>query len=328
MPVLLRAPIREYRTMAMDNHRWDRFAPRDDDIVIAVHPKCGSTWMQRIVDLLVFQSPDPRQFQATSPRLDATVHASADVVLAFLEAQTHRRFLNTELPFDSLPVFDQVKYIHVVRDGRDACWSLHNHVLGFRPEFQRRRAELAAQDPRFRVRFQDPPKDPRVFYLQWIAEAEAEETGYGIDLPFFEFETTYWRERMRENLLFVHYNDLKADLGGEMRRIADFLLIDTSESLMPKLVRAASFEAMKRQGEEMLPHLRLAFDHGAERFINKGFNGRWKDVLTEDDLKRYDALVRRKFTPVQGAWVAEGRAVGDPRSLDDRAVLPPAPNVP
>jgi aryl sulfotransferase len=317
MPALLRAPTREYRTMAADSHRWDGFAPRGDDIIIAVQPKCGATWMQRIVDLLVFQSPEPRQFLAPSPLVEATVHASADAMLAMLDAQTHRRFLKTHLPFDSLPVFDDVKYIHVVRDGRDACWSMHNHVLGFRPEFQQWRAELAAQDPRFRVRFQDPPQEPHAFYLRWMTESEAEETGDGVDLPFFEFETTYWLERRRENLLFVHYNDLKADLAAEMRRISDFLHIDTPEGLMPELAHAASFETMKRQGEQMLPHLRMAFDHGADRFINKGVNRRWKDVLTQADLARYDALVRRRFTPTQAAWVAQGRAAGDPRTLDD-----------
>lgn len=317
-PALLRAPTRDYRTMSLDSRRWDSFAPRADDIVIAVHPKCGSTWMQRIVDLLVFQSPAPRQFKATSPILEAAVGASLDAVLAMLDAQTHRRFLKTELPFDSLPVFEDVKYIHVVRDGRDACWSMHNHVLGFRPEVQRMRAELAARDPRFRVRYPSPPHDPRAFFLEWIADAERDDAeGYGFDLPFFGFETTFWRERTRPNLLFMHYNDLKADLGAEMRRLCDFLDIEVSEAVMPELVAAASFETMKRQGDEMMPTLHVAFDRGADRFLNQGVNGRWKGVLTAGDLDRYDALVRRKFTPAQAAWVEHGRAAGDPRTLDD-----------
>jgi aryl sulfotransferase len=317
MPTLLRAPSREYRSMSLDSRRWDGFAPRAGDIVIATFPKSGSTWMQRIVDLLVFQSPEPRQFKAASPILEAAVGASADGVLAMLGAQTHRRFLKAELPFDSLPVWDSVKYIHVARDGRDVCWSMHNHVLGFRPEVQRRRAELAARDPRFRVRFPDPPQDPRAFYLEWMADAEAGDQGYGVDLPFCEFESTYWRERTRTNLLFVHYADLKSDLGAEMRRISDFLEITTPQSLMPELVQAASFETMKRQGGEMMPNLSMAFDRGADRFINQGVNGRWRNVLTGQDLERYEALVRHKFTPAQAAWVEHGRAAGDPRVLGD-----------
>jgi aryl sulfotransferase len=315
MPALLRAPTRETKTPTMDSRRWDGFQPRVDDIIVATYPKCGTTWTQRIVDLLVFQSPAPRSFLQAAPWLDATFFAPIEVNLATLEAQTHRRFMKSHLPFDSLPVFEGVKYIHVVRDGRDACVSMHNHMLGFRPEI---RAQIMANAPPSGAstgRFEGTPEDPREFYLNWITGAEAE--GPTGDLSFFDFENTYWTERMRPNLLFVHYNDLKADLAGEMRRISEFLGIDTPESLLPKLAEAARFDTMKSQGETMMPELRMAFDNGAERFINKGTNGRWKDVLTADDLARFDAMVRRKFTPAEARWIEHGRLVaGDPRDLD------------
>src|SRR5271167_2675957 len=89
MTTLLRAPTREYRTALMDSHRWDGFEPRPDDIIVATYPKCGTTWMQRIVDMLVFQSPDPRPFGQTSPWLDATIFAPIENDLATLAAQTH-----------------------------------------------------------------------------------------------------------------------------------------------------------------------------------------------------------------------------------------------
>ncbi|HSM94569.1 MAG TPA: sulfotransferase domain-containing protein [Rhizomicrobium sp.] len=313
MPALLRAPSREYRTIASDSHFWDGYKPRADDIVIATYPKCGTTWTQRIVDLLVFQSPAPRHFLETSPWLDCTFFAPNDVNLAMLEAQTHRRFIKSHLPFDSLPVFDGVKYIHVVRDGRDACWSFHNHQLGFRQDFLI--GQIAARNPGQTLPFLDTPRDPRDYFLQWMDSAEADAPG---ELSFFDFENTYWRERKRPNLLFVHYADLKADLGGQMRRIAGFLGIETPPDLMAELVEAARFETMKAQGDEMMPQLRTAFDRGAERFINKGTNGRWKDVLTPEDLARYDALVRRKFAPAQARWIEHGGGVaGDPAQLAD-----------
>ena len=122
----------------------------------------------------------------------------------------------------------------------------------------------------------------------------------------------------RDNLLLVHYADLKADLAGEMRRIANFLAIATPEALMPDLVQAAQFETMKAQGDAMIPHLRKNFDTGAERFINKGVNGRWKNVLMPEDLARYDTLVRRKLSPSAALWLEHGRRLaGDPRTLPD-----------
>jgi aryl sulfotransferase len=266
--------------------------------------------------LLVFQSPEPRPFLQASPWLDATFFAPNEVNLATLAAQTHRRFVKSHMPFDALPIYEGVKYIHVARDGRDACMSFHNHMLGFRPEI---RAQILAHAPHVGAeptgRMVDTPEDPRTFYLQWIGEVEADS---GADVSFFDFETTYWRERRAANLLLVHYNDLKADLAGEMRRISDFLGIATPESLLPELANAARFETMKAQGEQMIPEMHMAFDGGPDRFLYKGTNGRWKDVLTEDDLARYHALVERKFTPAQAAWTEHGRFVaGDPRELAD-----------
>lgn len=320
MPAMLRAPTREYRTALMDSHRWDAYVPRDDDIIIATYPKCGTTWTQRIVDLLVFQSTEPRTIMLNSPWLDATFFRPLEEDLDRLEGQTHRRFVKSHLPFDALPLFDGVKYIHVARDGRDACTSMHNHQLGFRLEMKQRIGAIIAEDPRLAGR-RPPrtPEDPREFFLQWMSLAEEEDVeGYGVDLPFFEFEMTYWNERKRENLLLVHYNDLKADLAGEMARIADFLEIEVADEQLPQLAAAASFEAMKKQGQEMLPQLADAFDRGHDRFLNKGTNGRWKDFLTPEDLARYEAVASRKLTPSARAWISQGRlGAGDPVGLPD-----------
>ncbi|MFI4975871.1 MAG: sulfotransferase domain-containing protein [Caulobacterales bacterium] len=316
MPELLRAATREYRSVIMDSHRWDGYQPRADDIIVATYPKCGTTWTQRIVDLLVFQSPDPRPFGRTSPWLDAKIFATIEQDLATLDAQTHRRFIKTHLPYDSVPIYEGVKMIHVARDGRDACMSMHNHMRGFRPEIVAAIAAAAMADGTATERPPETPEDPRDYYLQWIAEAQR--GARPDDVPFFEFENTYWSRRTLPDLLFVHFNDLKADLAGEIRRIADFLGIDTPESLLPDLARAASFETMKSQAGEMLPELSMAFDHGADRFINKGTNGRWKDVLSEADLEPYHALVRARFTPAEARWIEHGRLVaGDPRELPD-----------
>lgn len=317
MPMMLRAPTREYRTATMDSRRWDGYRPRAGDIVVATYPKCGTTWTQRIVDLLVFQSPAPRQFLAASPWLDATFFASVDEDLARLEAQTHRRCVKTHLPIDAVPVFEGVKFIHVVRDGRDACMSMHNHQLGFLPHMRERMAQPAGGEATPPP--PETPKDPRAFFLQWMDRAETDAPeGPGRDLPFCEFEHTYWRTRQAPWMLFVHYNDLKADLEGQMQRISAFLEIETPPARLAELARAASFDAMRRDGETMMPQLRAAFDEGAQRFIHKGVNGRWKEVLTAEDLARYDALVRRKLSCAMAAWIEQGSlACGDPRGLPD-----------
>jgi aryl sulfotransferase len=320
MPTLVRGPIREYRTPAADSHRWDTFRPRDGDIIIATYAKCGTTWTQRIVDLLVHQSPDIRPFGDISVWLDATFFSPLEDDLATLEAQTHRRYIKSHLPFDALPVWDTVKYIHTGRDGRDASLSWQNHVQGFKPEFQQRVAAQAMQLAAAGALRGGPPRppatDPREFLVQWMDELEGLAPGMGAN--FFEFEASYWRERGRKNLLFVHYNDLKEDLAGEMRRISDFLEIDTPDRLMPELVEAARFETMKRDGDALYPKLKLAFDRGADRFINQGRSGRWREYAKPEDVARYQAIVARQASPAMAAWLESGRrGAGEPRTAPD-----------
>src|SRR5215475_11075273 len=110
MPELLREPSRLYLSMVMDSRRWANFAPRDGDIVVATYPKCGTTWTQRIVDLLVHQDAAPRQIMERAPWIDATFFNPIEADLANLEGQTERRAMKSHLPFDSLPIYDTVKY--------------------------------------------------------------------------------------------------------------------------------------------------------------------------------------------------------------------------
>jgi aryl sulfotransferase len=79
-------------TILEDNVRWEGFEFRPDDIIISTPSKCGTTWVQMITALLVFQSPElPAPLSTLSPWLDNRFRARRNVV-ADLEKQAHRRF--------------------------------------------------------------------------------------------------------------------------------------------------------------------------------------------------------------------------------------------
>ena len=111
-----------YRSLISDSARWDGFEFRPGDIIISTPAKCGTTWMQMICALLVFQTHDASDRRSTciSPWLDMLTRERDDVV-ADLDAQTHRRFIKTHTPFDGLPYDDRVTYICVGRDPRDVA---------------------------------------------------------------------------------------------------------------------------------------------------------------------------------------------------------------
>jgi len=314
--MLSRAAQRVVRDWIVDSRQWDRFRPREGDVVVGTAPKCGTTWTQRIVSLLIFQSTTPRPIIATSPWIDCRFQIPIDVVVQMLEGQTHRRAVKSHLPFDALPVYDEVRYIHVARDGRDACMSFHNHYTNFTPMQLQRLDQIGMEDETIRAPLPRMPEDRRAFFLNWLNAGAnaAQNMGAG----YFGIERSYWAERQRQNLLLVHYNDLKADLGGEMKRIADFLGIETPSELWPSLVEAAGFEAMKRDGAALLPGIEMAFNGGHDTFINRGTNGRWRDVLTENDIALYRKRESAELSPGLARWLENGRLkAGDPRGMED-----------
>ena len=224
-----------YRTWIVDSRRWEHYRPRPTDIVIATYPKCGTTWMQRIVGLLVFQTPEPRPIMQISAWIDRRFPEPIEAMAARIEAQDHRRFLKTHLPFDGLPIYDEVKYVHVARDGRDACMSFHNHGIGLhaRDAGQARPGRPGGRD-------HWPPlsahrrRSGRAISTAGSRKAPCRATRTA-RRPCRSSTSSGpgGSERHRPNVLLVHYNDLKADLSGEMRRVADFLGISVPPDTGP-----------------------------------------------------------------------------------------------
>ena len=95
-----------------------------------------------------------------------------------------------------------------------------------------------------------------------------------------------------------------------MRRIARFLEIEVPEEKWPTLSEAATFAAMKRDAELLGPEMNMIFEGGADRFLYKGTNDRWRDVLTTEDLALYEAAATRTLTPELKRWLERGAASG------------------
>lgn len=115
-----------YQSSDEDSRRWLNFPVRTGDIVISTRSKCGTTWMQMICGLLVFQAPSlPAPLSQLSPWLDWLV-GPRDELYARLSAQEHRRFIKTHTPLDGIPLDPQVTYIVVARHPLDMAVSLYH----------------------------------------------------------------------------------------------------------------------------------------------------------------------------------------------------------
>jgi aryl sulfotransferase len=48
------------------------------------------------------------------------------------------------------------------------------------------------------------------------------------------------------------------------------------------------------------------FENGADAFFHKGTNGRWRDVLTQKQLDRYEAMVADGLPADAAQWLESG----------------------
>jgi aryl sulfotransferase len=272
--------VKEYRSPVFDNRRWAGFVHRPDDIFVCTPPKCGTTWTQTIVNSLLFPDGDsPAPVMVLSPWLDMVIEPIEEV-LARLEAQTHRRCIKTHTLADGIPWFDDAKYIVVGRDGRDAfmSWANHNDNM---------RRDVIPDLP--------PKRGLHEILPEWLERG-------GI----FDHIASFWTKRDEPNILFVHYNDLTADLAAEMQRIAAFLDIHIDDEKWPAVVERCTFASMKGRHTEIADFSRL-FEGGADSFLFKGTNERWRGVLTDDELASIDKRIGELLSPDAAAWLEQGR---------------------
>ena len=302
-------PVR-YRSGVWDSNRWRRLSARAGDIVISCPPKCGTTWMQMICALLVFQRTTlDRSLDLISPWLEMQTRQIGDVV-ADLDAQEHRRFIKSHTPLDGLPHEPAVTYICVGRDPRDVAisWANHSDNLNLMALFTARDRAVGNEDlaEMYRDRV-SPPTDPLLRFWRFVDDpASTGEIAHVNLASTMHHFATFWDMRERPNVVLVHYADLRRDLEGEMRRLAHRLDIDVDEDRWPELVAAATFDSMRERADELAPDATQGILQSNRAFFRRGGSGQWHDLLDDEGRRRYAERVRQLAPQDLIDWVHRG----------------------
>lgn len=289
-------PPRRVQNHTLDSTRWHDFRFRPGDVVIASWAKAGTSWVQQIVGQLIFDGDETVPTLVVSPWIEHRAF-SKRIVFEMLETQRHRRFVKSHLPADALVYSRSAKYIYIGRDGRDVIWSWYQHHKSLRPEaYEQLNAgldgtcePLSPPAPSFEICFRD-----------WL-----DRDGFPL-WPFWSHVRSWWALRYLPNVLLVHFNDLKADLPGQIRAISEFLEQDVSEEILRRVTEHSSFEYMKRNASRLSPFLDTIFVNGAGSLVNRGKTGAWAEVLSEADLRKYQRAVETNLSPDCAAWLESG----------------------
>jgi aryl sulfotransferase len=305
-----------YSNLVWDSARWNGFELRPDDIIISTPPKCGTTWTQMICALLIFQTPTFDQPLSTlSPWIDMLTRPRGDVI-ADLDAQQHRRFIKTHTPLDGLPWNDRVTYIDVGRDPRDVAMSMAHHVSNM--DFNvflaalasTARADGGTAPPAPAEPPADGPQEPpsaREMFWMWVDNPIPPTEETSSLLRTLTHHETFWPARDAPNVVLLHYDDLQADLRGQMRELADRLGLRVPDDRWPELVKAATFAQMRDNAAIVAPNTDVAIWRDNAEFFHCGTSGQWRTLLDDADQRRYDERVAHIVAPDLADWIHHRR---------------------
>jgi aryl sulfotransferase len=291
------APPVRYQSTDEDSARWLDFPFRPGDIVISTRSKSGTTWVQMICALLVFQTADlPMPLGQLSPWLDWLV-TPKDEVFARLSAQQHRRIMKTHTPLDGVPLDPRAAYLVVARDPLDLAVSLYHQSNNLNRARIRQLTGQPESDQR--VPDQVPLHEWLLAWIDWDgSRLERMDSLPGV----LSHLSDAWARRDQPNVVLVHYDDLLADLDGEMRRLAALLAIDVDDDQWSQLVHAARFEQMRAGAAMAVPDTGGVLKD-ASRFFRRGSSGEGREVLTKVEVARYRSRVDGLAPPDLVEWL-------------------------
>lgn len=290
------SPPFRYQSPEEDSARWLGFPFRDGDIVISTRSKTGTTWVQMICALLIFQQPElPAPLGQLSPWLDHLI-TPREEVYARLAAQRHRRFIKTHTPLDGIPLDPRATYIVTGRHPLDAAVSLYHQ--GDNIDRAKVRQLTGKPEPAGPPRPRTPLHD---WLLRWIS-ADPDPREEMDSLPGVMWHLSdAWARRGEPNVLLVHYEDLIADLAGQMRRLAERLGIAVPGRAWPSLAEAATFEQMRASASQLVSAGDILVSSAA--FFRRGTSGAGREVLSEEELAGYHARAAALAPPDLLAWL-------------------------
>ena len=95
-------------------------------------------------------------------------------------------------------------------------------------------------------------------------------------------------------------------MAGEIRRISEFIETPINEDKWEAILHHCSFDYMKENAPKSVPLGGMFWNGGAQTFIHKGTNGRWREVLEKEEVLKYERLAAQELGEDCAHWLATG----------------------
>lgn len=235
-----------------------QYQAQPGDVFIATYPKCGTTWAQHIVYMILNGGealPPERSVSEVFPHLE---EVGKETVAALAEP----RLIKTHLPFAMTPYHREAKYIYVARNPFDCAVSFYHHTRGF-------------------VKHYDFAEGTFDDFFECFLTGEVD---FG---DYFDNLMSWYEHKDDDNALFLTYEQMKANPAKAVAAIGLFLgpgaarVVQDSNTL-ERILHHSSFESMRKDQQRWSSER----PHGMPEFVRKGTVGDWVSHFSGDQARR------------------------------------------
>lgn len=246
-------------------HDLTNFQTRSEDVFIVSYPKSGTTWLAQI--LREIAKPTMPEGMDEQQVIGGTVPFFESVHPTVLDTYPSPRYMCTHLPYSMMPHNSKkkLKYIFIARNPRDVAASFFHWM-----------------------RVLDK--------LEWDGSWD-EFIGYFLkgNVPYgsyFDHILGWWNHQDDENLIFLKYEDMKKDLLGHVKKIAEFIEVPISQEEAQRVTQACSFSSMKADPKTNYDRYRdkIYKKDSTFSFMRKGVVGDWKNYFSDEQLAEFNKL--------------------------------------
>ena len=240
------------------------YQPTAHDVFVATYSKSGTNWAMQIAVQIAWRCE--AEFAhihelVAWPEAMFTGIVALDDPRPWQSCPTGKRAIKTVVDTPFMPYSEEATYFTVLRDPKDVFVSAYHFLNGvFDLE-----GEVTVEQ--WLELFLTPTRFPAG---SWPLHA-----------------SSYWAWRDRPNVAVLFFSEMKADLPGSVRKVAEAMRVELSDAELARVVERCSFDWMKAHEPRFAPP-RMLFTRGHGKMLREGKVGGSHALLSDEQRASID----------------------------------------